>query len=313
VGFELAFLSVSAWSTLLLALLASCITLPASYHPTPLFQLLIGKMADRVNSDKTTVTYTAGASLLLSFLLTTCILISVGLLLNLAYFPKAFEIFILFLFIDNPYTNRSLKRVALLLKQQQRPAAKELLSPYIRRDTQHLSETGIIKALIENQCLNYVRVFLLPLLFFYLFGFMVCFAYCLLALCARVYSKQSVPDNTFSTATNRICSVIEYLPIRLFCLPLLLKPKAIGLRYLKLYVSGSYHRNSTFLLSCLAGSTYTQLGGPAKYQGKRYSKIRIGPTQLPQLSDIKKNQNAMIFTSLFWLCLFIVMDVIYAI
>ena len=64
---------------------------------------------------------------------------------------------ILFLLINNPYTNAKLKRAAWLLTQQQKPVVRDILSQFLRRDSNNLSESGLIKAIIEHQSLSYFK------------------------------------------------------------------------------------------------------------------------------------------------------------
>lgn len=311
-GFELPLFSVSAWSTLLLALVTSFIYLPAEYHPTPLIRLLIGKLAKRIYDDKSSPFYQVFSSLLLTSLIVGCFtILSIG-VISFAHFPIAFELLVLFLFITNPYSNPKLKRATWLLAQNQKPVVRDILSQFLRRDTTNLSETGMVKAIIEYQSLCFVRQFFIPLIFYYCFGFVIALVYCLTLICANAYSKKTPPNSKFSLATYSIIAAFEYIPLRLFCLPLLLKPRTKGFHYLSLFVSNGYNKNSCFLLSCLAGYIDKQIGGPAFYQGIRYSKTRIGPKHLPKIDAIKHAKNALLFASLFWLVIILLLETIYA-
>ena len=311
-GFEPPLFSICAWSTLLLALITSFIFLPAEYHPTPLIRLLVSKLAKRVYDEKSSPYYQVFSSLFLTTLIVSCItVLSVG-VISFAHFPIAFELLVLFLFISNPYNNPKLKRATWLLAQNQKPVVRDILSLCLRRDTANLSETGIIKAVIEYQSLTFVRQFFVPLLFYYGFGFMVTLVYCLITTCTNAYSKATPLDSKFCLASRKIADAIEYIPLRLFCLPLLLKTNTQSFKYISLYVRNGYNKNSCFLLSCLAGYIDQQLGGPAYYQGIRYSKTRIGPKQLPKQDAIKSAKNALVFASLFWLFIIFLLEVIYA-
>ena len=309
---ELPLFSISAWSGLLLALSSSLLVLPKSYHPLPLLRLLLGRMAIRVYDAKASASYLTSASLLLALLIISSMVIIAYGIVNFAHYPIAFELIFLYFFIENPYTNPTLKRVSALIKQQQKSAARELIAPYLRRDTQSLSQTGLIKALIESQSLNYFRNFFMPLFIYYACGFVVALSYCLLFQCTQTFSKQTPPDSVFTRAVNQIRYWAEFIPLRLFCLPLLLKSKTQGFRYLGLYLNGSYDKNSIFLLACIAGFCHTQLGGPAFYSNKRYAITRVGPKELPQHLDIQKAKSANLFASIFWLSLVLILEVVYA-
>ncbi|MEC8326434.1 MAG: cobalamin biosynthesis protein [Pseudomonadota bacterium] len=311
-AFELPFFSTSAWQTILLALVSSLLVIPSQYHPTPLFRLLISKMAGRIYDTNASKVYASFSSLLLSCLIVGCVAILAIGITSFAQYPVAFELLILFLLINNPYSNAKLKRAAWLLTQQQKPVVRDILSQFLRRDSNNLSESGLIKAIVEHQSLSYFRHFFLPLILYYCLGFNTALIYCLFLHCANVFSKTAPPDSQFSNATNAIIYYLEFLPIRLFCLPLLLKPKTQGFRYLALFVDNGYQKNSCFLLACLSGYLGVQLGGPAFYSGKRYSKTRIGPKTLPQQKSIKQAKNALMFASIFWLCLILFLEIIYA-
>lgn len=268
-------------------------------------------MASRVFKHTNSNSYQVFSSLFLaSLILLSCLILFIG-LTSFAYYPFAFEMIILFCFIHNPYTNANLKRVIWLLKQNQKPAARELLGATIRRDCNRLTYDGMIKATLEYQALNFLRCFFIPLLLFYLFGFEVSIAYCLLITIGNAYSAATTPNSAFNLAINAIIYVFEYIPLRLFCVPLLLKPATQSFHYIKLYLANSYNKNSVFVLCCLSGALACQLGGPAYYSGIRYSKVRVGTQRLPDFKDLVKAKKQLMACSLFWFSLLLFLEFIY--
>ena len=110
------FISASAWSTLLLALITSIIYLPASYNPLPLFRLLVGRLALRIYDKNASGKYQVVSSLVLTLLITGCFLMLSYALGNIAQFPIALELILLFIFIENPYFTGTVMRIKNLKK-----------------------------------------------------------------------------------------------------------------------------------------------------------------------------------------------------
>lgn len=292
-------------------LISFFIAIPKAINPNTILYLAFSNVAKRLYHESNSSQYNLFASsfALLLFISTVCIIVF-G-LLSFAYYPLAIECILLFLCIDNPLAQTGFKQLHFLLKHKQKLAARDTLKPWLRREVNQLTESGIIKAAIETKLLRYVRLVFTPLFLYYLFGIEIVLVYKLLSLFQQSWSHVTLPDSSFLKPVNCCISLLEYIPIRLFCLPVIIQ-KPISLKLIKHYAQQCYNQSTGWLLSCACAYLKCQLGGPAFYHHKRYEKIRVSHFVLPKVNTLTKINTLLLSSTLFWGCIMIIMELMYA-
>ncbi len=274
--------------TLLLACIAErWLPLVSWYHPNTLLGGIFTALAKRVYREKESASYQKFSGTL-AFLLPLLILcpLTFG-IFSFAFHPDWLGALLLYLMLDSQSGERKALRIARLLKQQQKTAARELAGTLLARENARLSEAGICKATIETMTLRLARHYFAVLFWFLLTGPIGALAYRLLTLMQQGWRAVMLPDSPFLLPLKRVLWLLEWLPVRLLALTLLLGSQTRqGLHFIKYYARHYYQTNTGWLLSVLSASLGAQLGGPAYYRGVRYNRMRIGQQRQPVPEDI---------------------------
>jgi adenosylcobinamide-phosphate synthase len=263
-------------------------TLPVvnSYHPFTLFGLIFKSVAKRVYQP----THTRGYQYLsgiLAFSLPIITLLALVLGLSIfAFHPQWLGGLALYLCLDTQTVNRT-KRIATLLNQNQKAAARQLLSTIVVREVDTLSSIGIVKACIDSTALRTIRHYYLIILFYLIAGPIVALTYKLLLLCNHAWRAELKPDSAFIKPLSKLLYILEWLPIRGFVIVMALSLHFKKVRhYLRHYAQFFYQTNSGWILCLFAANLHVQLGGPCLYHGERFTKMRIGSERHPEVKDL---------------------------
>ena len=259
----------------------------SNYHPFTLLELAFKGIAQRVYRPSYHHRYQllSGA---LAFTLPLVVLITLLMGLSLLAFPPQWlGGLILYLCLDTQTTKRA-KRIAILLNQQQKATARQLLSIMVNRDVTQLSSIGITKACIDSTVLRLVRHYYLIVIFYLLGGPIMALSYKLLLIFNHAWRNDLKPNSPFMIPLNSLLAWIEWLPIRGFIglVALSLNFKKVC-HYLKNYAHFFHQRSSGWILSLFAANLNVQLGGPCIYHGEKFNKMRIGSERHPDPDDIE--------------------------
>ncbi len=276
------------------------------YHPKYLLDLLITNLVKRIYKPEHSDPYQVLSGALSLLVPLFIVLLPVYGILAFASYPEAISAFILYLCLEHRQIEKVTKRVTVLMKQNQKSAAKDLLRTWLRRDTSTLSEPGIIKATIETLILRIGRHYFSVLMLFLLFGIYGALTYRLLTIIHNNWSKYCAIGVKFVQPVAKLLYLLEWLPIRVMvCTILLLKETSLGIKYIKFYGSHCYQINSGWLLSCISAALKIQLGGPAIYHNVKFKKIRISQHRMPVIADIERTQTLLNKVKLIWFSFFI--------
>ena len=281
------------------------------YHPNTFLSAVFTALGKRIYRKNEATSYHYLSSSLCFILVTLVIMTLVILLLEFAYYPELLAGLILYLSLEWQNLESKARRIAQLLKKNQKATARELLNPLLARQVEKLSNPGICKAVMETLILKVARYYFSVIFIYLLLGPMAALAYRLLTLIHQAWRKDSLPNSPFLKPLNWLLYIVEWIPTRLLTLTIAAsKGSKMSIHYIKHYGRHFYQTNSGWLLSCCSASVGVQLGGPAIYQGQRFDKMRIGTERLPQADDIAVLLNRLNQARGFWLIVIVAIEIL---
>ncbi|KZN67867.1 cobalamin biosynthesis protein CobD/CbiB [Pseudoalteromonas luteoviolacea] len=273
------------------------------YHPNTLFTLIASNLAKRVVRDNIAKSHHTLSGTLAFTLPIITIMALLFALSFISFYPQWFGGLILYLCLDTHFEKRA-RRIAKLLTVNQKGSAKQLLSSMVARDTQSLSEIGIIKACLDSLALNSVRQFYLVLIFYLVGGPYLALAYKLMMLCDHSWRQLLNPNHPFLAPVQRAIYVLEWLPLRAFVITMSLTQNfAKTQHYLKHYAQHYSNKHTGWIVSLFSANLNVQLAGPRFYHGQRFENIRIGSDRQPTVEDIQHMLKLQSTMRWFWLSL----------
>ncbi len=163
--------------------------------------------------------------------------------------------------------------------------ARKKLSYVVGRDTQNLTKTEIIKAVIETLAENMSDGIISPLFWLAIFGPCGGMAFKAISTGDSMIGYKSERYYSFGRAAAKLDDVLNYIPARISAFLIML----VSAFSKKLSSSGSYNAykrdhmktsspNAGSPESAMAGALGIQLGGPAYYGGELIDRPTLGPT-----------------------------------
>jgi adenosylcobinamide-phosphate synthase len=257
-----------------------------SYEPLNAFQFYCRQLARKVNKDSQTQQKTAG---IIAIIITILPLV-VMLWLFSAFIEVIWlwEGMLLYIALGSLTMAPIGKELARLLVANKLYDAKQYLQPFVLRDTAPLSSLGLSKAYIEMHLLKTLQQQVTVIFYFLLIGPLAALTYRLLLemhYCWNIKQKSFIH---FGRPIKLIVDILQWLPVRLFTLLLLILITRIDITLCWRLISSQFFQlNNNIALHCLALSLQTKLGGVSMYQGIKLRKISFNERgRQPQPSDI---------------------------
>ncbi|GIU21671.1 cobalamin biosynthesis protein CbiB [Shewanella colwelliana] len=275
--------------TLLVAIvLAKLAPLPREAQAFYWFSLLAKSLAAKVNRRHRTASQQVTAGIMATILLVLPFWLIATFLVELAAFPWFFEFIILYLCLCDEQFHKVAEEVAQALKRDDKTSARRLLTPWMYRDTQELSEIGLVKATIERLVTSPVYGSVATILFFTLGGIP-------LVLGARMIKQLEYCWPSLNPRFSNFGRPVYYLSYGLYYLPTLCwnfslaiqaGPKAL---LMLLRPKKSLYRVNNHLPSCeiAAHALNIELGGPIKMNGTKIRVETIGDGPKPNADNLK--------------------------
>ncbi|WP_343209153.1 adenosylcobinamide-phosphate synthase CbiB [Anaerolentibacter hominis] len=173
-------------------------------------------------------------------------------------------------------------KVVLALKENGLEAAREQLSMIVGRETENLSEAGVLRAAVETVAENASDGAVAPVFYMALLGAPGMFFYKAVNTMDSMVGYKNERYLYFGRAAARLDDILNFIPSRLSALamivvcPLLKLDRKGALRTYKR--DGGKHEspNSARTESVCAGALGIRLGGPAFYFGSKKDKSWLG-------------------------------------
>ena len=195
------------------------------------------------------------------------------------------------------------RNVHRVLLTEDLPAAREAVGRIVGRDTENLTEEGIIKATVETVAENFSDGVAAPLFFMLLGGAPLAMTYKAVNTMDSMVGYKNDRYLYFGRAAAKLDDAANYIPARLAALLWIAGSGLAGQN-----MSGAWRiwrrdrrnhasPNSAQCESACAGALGVQLAGPASYFDKVYDKPTIGDALRPvERSDIPRT-NKMLYAA----------------
>ena len=174
------------------------------------------------------------------------------------------------------------RRVYRALTEQSLPEARAAVGRIVGRDTQNLSEAGVIRAAIETVAENFSDGVFAPLLYLVIGGAPLALAYKAINTMDSMVGYKNQRYRHFGRAAARLDDAANFIPARLAALVMI-----AATLFVRESTSGAWRiwrrdrrnhasPNSAQTEAVMAGALGVQLAGSAWYFGERYDKPTIG-------------------------------------
>lgn len=273
---------------LFLAVLAARVApLPVSYQPWQIFRVAAQGLAKRVLHDSDTASYQRLAGLLSGVVLIAPTAVLYAVLRELSDWPQLLDAVLLYFCLDSSGLPQQLRPVITALDKGQLSLARQLLAPLVLRDTQQLSAVGVVKAALDMLILRFAAQWFAVLCCFWIFGGVTTLCLRLALVLHEQWNCKLPRYQWYGIWLRQVLVVVTTLPVLLFSALLALQVGwGASMRVYRQVTDGSWPLPQRWLLSVWAQTLQRQTGGPVMYQGRKFSRARIGPEQLPQPADL---------------------------
>lgn len=173
-------------------------------------------------------------------------------------------------------------KVAAALEKEGIEAGRKAVSMIVGRDTQELSETGVVKAAVETVAENTSDGVIAPMFYIAIGGPVLGFFYKGINTMDSMVGYKNEKYLYFGRAAARLDDVANYVPSRITALFMMIAAELggfMGANARKIYLRDRKNHaspNSAQTESVVAGALGVQLAGDAYYFGKKYEKPTIG-------------------------------------
>lgn len=231
-----------------------------------------------------------------------------ALLLALAYsfsfwLGVAVETVMCFFVLATKTLKKESMNVGRALSQEGLEAGRKAVSRIVGRDTESLTEKGVIKAAVETVAENYSDGVAAPLLYLILGGGAAGFLYKSINTMDSMLGYKNERYLNFGRFAAKLDDVVNYIPARLAALLLILAAGLCGQdgkKAWEIFKRDRYNHaspNSAQTESAAAGALRVQLAGDAWYFGELHKKPFIGDDIRPiEVEDIAR-VNRMMYTA----------------
>lgn len=284
-------ISPFAYSVVLLygvILIKFLISFLASHEPLSFFSFFCQQLAAKVNKSQNSARQRNISGFIAILVTLTPLVIILWLFEVFVEATWLWQGFLLYLALGNLHLTKTAKDIAKLIVANKKFEAKQLLSPWLLRETAQLSALGLSKACIEMLMLRAIQNLFTIGFIFLCFGPLAALTS---RLCIEMHYSWNVKQTRFQPFGNTIAfivNIIQWLPSRIFALILLFS--CIGqnvILFLRLSRPYLFQLNNSYLLNVFALSLEIKLGGVAMYQGTKLRKAPYNDQgRQPQATDI---------------------------
>lgn len=294
-------------------LLSKIAPLPRAVQPLVAFNFLAKEMAIKVNRHNRSHSQQIIAGALSSLILVFPFWAIITFLLQLAAFPWFFEFIILYICLNDENFNIVAEDVNRALNQEDKARARTILTPWLTRDTQELSDVGLSKATIEKLVTAPVYGTVASVLFFILGGASLVLAARMLKQLELCWLPINPKFRYFSRPVYLLNTLLFALPSFLWNLSLAVQggPKSLASLFKPVSVNGRiYHEIQTCAIA--ASVLNIELGGPMKFNGVRVNTTKLNYGPLPKKNAIRDAIKLARMSQYIWVGFVILIPLIWA-
>lgn len=260
----------------------------ASHQPLRFFRIFCDQLAKKVNKSKNTDRQRFISGLIAIVVSLTPIVIILWLFEAFVEATWLWQGFLLYLALGCLQLGKTSKEIAKLIVANKNFEAKQLLNPWLLRNTEQLSSLGLAKSCIEMLLLRAVQNLFTISLVFLLFGPLTALVCRLLIEMHYSWNNKQNSFQPFGDSVAFIVNIIQWLPSRIFSLILLFG--CIGKNFVLFFRLNRryfFQLNNSYVLNLFALSLEVKLGGVAMYQNIKLRKTSYNDHgRQPQATDI---------------------------
>lgn len=195
---------------------------------------------------------------------------------------------LLYLALGSCTLSSTAKQIAQAVVANNNYQAKQLLNPYVLRETDKLSAMGINKATIEMLVVRQMQEYFTIVLLFLSGGALVALSYRLLLTMHYSWNIKRKQFQYFGHFANLLIQLIQWLPIRLFTIAgLLLTLGQNSTLYWRLTMSDFFKLNTNIIIKFFALTSNIKLAGVAIYDDSKLRRTSFNDNgQQPNPQDI---------------------------
>ncbi len=197
------------------------------------------------------------------------------------------------------------------------PGARQAVAMIVGRDTENLSEQGVIKAVIESVAESLSDGVIAPVFYIYLFGPAGGLVYKSINTMDSMIGYKNERYLYFGRAAAQLDDICNYIPSRLSALLVIIASALLKCDFKQAVIIWKRDRrkhsspNSAQTESAVAGALGVRLGGPASYFGKMVEKPYLGDIKQDIIADdIKIVCNIMYLSSLLFILLLSIISLV---
>ncbi|MBA5763904.1 cobalamin biosynthesis family protein [Vibrio sp. 404] len=249
---------------------------PREAHPATLWRKFAELLANKVNvpANYSQSLISGTLAWLLMMLPMLCVLWALE---ALVWQPLLYQLALLLLALDWRNNEKFAHQFTHQLAEENTQAAKKLLAPLVNRSTETLSLLGLGKAGCETLIMRYGRNVVAVLFWYGVAGGIGAFMYRMAMELARAWSPSRSQFLPFGLPAIRVLALLDFVPLRLFALMLILGQRAkICLQLIKQQTASWPLPGPAWLLVTAGGKLELSLAGPAIYEGKKAVRAKLG-------------------------------------
>ncbi|MGR5236115.1 cobalamin biosynthesis family protein [Vibrio alfacsensis] len=285
------------WGALLFHLL---IPIPHAAHPVTLWHKFAEQLANKVNNHHNYSQSILSGGLALLLMLLPCLVLLIA-MKPFVWQAPLFELALLLIALDWRNNEALAKRLIHAMSNENKAQCRELLKPYLNRDTHPLSLLGIGKAGAETIIMGYGRNVVCVLFWYALTGGIGALMYRLTTELARAWSPSRRRYSPFGKPTIQLVAGLEIIPLRLFALFITVGKNLSSVGTNMLQQAKSWPLPGPAWLLCSVGNKLQlSLGGPALYQGQRAERAKIGGRIAPSAIHLAQIQTLLVWRIFAW-------------
>ncbi len=275
--------------------------IPRSSQPAILWHKFAEILASKVNTNSNYSQSIISGTLAWMLMIIPALVICIA-LKPLMWQPQLYELALLLLALDWRSQEQLANQIGRALASEDKKLARNLLSPYVNRETDTLSSVGLGKASAETIIMGFGRNVVVVLFWYALLGGIGAFIYRLMIELARTWSPSRASFQPFGLPAIRAVALIEFIPLRLFSLLIVLGNKFGHSFKTMLMQSRAWPLPGPAWLLCSVGSKLElSLGGPAIYGEKKVVRAKIGGRVVPAAIHLAQIKTLLAWRILIWI------------
>jgi adenosylcobinamide-phosphate synthase len=302
---EISQFTTSVFILLTVVLIKTILSRLVDHEPLQFFRFFCERLADKVNKPNNSSKQQVIAGVIAVLVTLLPLIIILWLFENFIEVPFLWHLMLMYLALGSFGLTQKSTSIAQALIANNNYQAKQILSPLVLRDTDKLSNLGLSKACIEMQLLNKLQQGFVVSCYFLIAGPLAALTFRLLLEMHYSWNTKLPHFEFFGRHLNKIISLLQWLPVRLFVFILLLA--TIGQNFIlfwHLLKKQFFRLNNNIVIFCLALALEKQLGGVAMYKGtklrrKNFNEQARQPEAVDIIHALKRTDQTLYFALLF--------------